>query len=181
MQRRGDQGTSAEVLGDDGIPCVPFVPFRCPTCGRSKPFTSNVRGRLRMHRCKACQQKYRSLELGADAVMEGWAEALGFVQTSARTRVLPNPAHPQARRDGSTRLQRRELAAADELLPEDVADAARVLKGWRVRLAVMRSEKRMASDEAPLAEDLELLERVVTRTGGACLGVRPAPSPPASA
>ena len=128
-----------------------------------------------MHRCKACQQKYRSLELGADAVMEGWDVATADastcrVQTSARTRVLPNPAHPPARRAGSATRERLELAAAAKLFPEDLAAAASVLQGWRVRLATVRTEKRLADDAEPLLEDLELLERVVTRTGGACLG-----------
>ena len=53
---------------DDRIPCVPFVPFRCYYCGKLKPFTSNVRGRLRMHHCKHCNRKYRSWELGPEAV-----------------------------------------------------------------------------------------------------------------
>ena len=58
-------------IDDDRLPCVPFVPFRCPSCGRHKPFTSNVRGRLRVHRCQACGAKYRSWELGPESV-PGW-------------------------------------------------------------------------------------------------------------
>lgn len=58
-----------EDADDDGtLPIVPFVPFRCPTCGRHKPFTYKVRGRLRYHRCQHCNQKYRSFEVGADSV-----------------------------------------------------------------------------------------------------------------
>jgi uncharacterized protein (DUF983 family) len=49
-------------------PCVPFVPFRCPFCGRHKPFTYAVRGRMRYHRCQNCNRKYRSWECGADSV-----------------------------------------------------------------------------------------------------------------
>ncbi len=60
-----------EDLDDARIPCVPFVPFRCYYCGRHKPFTSNVRGRLRTHRCQHCNRKYRSWELDATAVT-GW-------------------------------------------------------------------------------------------------------------
>lgn len=58
-------------LDDDRIPCVPFVPYRCPRCGRHKPFTSNVRGRLRAHQCQECGTKYRSWEMGA-ADVKGW-------------------------------------------------------------------------------------------------------------
>lgn len=54
---------------DDGrVPIVPYVAFRCPTCGRHKPFTYKVRARLRYHRCKHCGQRYRSFEIGADSV-----------------------------------------------------------------------------------------------------------------
>jgi len=55
-------------LDDDRFPVVPFVPFCCPRCGRRKPFTSNVRGTLRMHKCKDCGQIYRSRELGPESV-----------------------------------------------------------------------------------------------------------------
>ena len=55
-------------LDDDRIPCVPFVPYRCPQCGRHKPFTSNVRGRLRAHQCQVCGQRYRSWEMSAKDV-----------------------------------------------------------------------------------------------------------------
>jgi transcription elongation factor Elf1 len=48
---------------DDTQPIVPFVPFRCPVCGRHKPITHGVRGRIRYHRCAACGCKYRSYEM----------------------------------------------------------------------------------------------------------------------
>lgn len=48
---------------DDTTQIVPFVPFRCPQCGRPKPFTSGVRGRLRYHTCRNCGCKYRSYEV----------------------------------------------------------------------------------------------------------------------
>ena len=61
---------------DDHVPAVPFVPFRCPSCGKHKPRTNAVRSRpghrtVRYHRCLACGQKYRSFELRADE-MGGW-------------------------------------------------------------------------------------------------------------
>jgi len=48
---------------DDTVPVVPFVPFRCPRCGRHKPRTHAVQGRLRRHQCQACGCAYRSLEM----------------------------------------------------------------------------------------------------------------------
>jgi len=53
---------------DDKWPVVPFVPFRCPQCGRHKPFTYTVRGRIRLHRCQHCGTRYRSLEVEASKV-----------------------------------------------------------------------------------------------------------------
>lgn len=55
---------------EDGerIACEPFVAFSCQTCGRHKPTTYKVRGRLRYHRFRACGQRYRSFEVGADSV-----------------------------------------------------------------------------------------------------------------
>jgi len=56
---------------DDQVPMVPFVPFRCPHCGRHKPFTYGVVGRVRYHKCQACGKKYRSLEV-APGDVQGW-------------------------------------------------------------------------------------------------------------
>lgn len=55
----------------DRWPVVPYVPFRCPHCLRPKPYTANVRGRLRLHRCQGCGCRFRSIELKPDE-MEGW-------------------------------------------------------------------------------------------------------------
>lgn len=61
-------------LHDSVLPVVPYVPFRCPHCGRHKPFTRGVRGRIRHHVCQACGMKYRSFELTADSVSEWGGE-----------------------------------------------------------------------------------------------------------
>lgn len=53
---------------DAQTPVVPFVPFRCPFCGRNKPRTSDVHGRLRRHRCQACGRRYRSWEMPPDCI-----------------------------------------------------------------------------------------------------------------
>lgn len=58
---------------DSSIRCVPFVPFRCPNCGKHKPFTYGVHGKMRYHKCGACGEKYRSWELSAGDV-RGWGE-----------------------------------------------------------------------------------------------------------
>lgn len=55
------------------VPVVPFIPFRCPTCGRHKPRTYSVRAMpglrtVRYHRCMACGQRYRSFEYRAEEV-----------------------------------------------------------------------------------------------------------------
>ena len=52
----------------DLAPCVPFVPFRCPRCGRHKPQTYAVRGRIRYHRCLSCACVYKSVECGPESV-----------------------------------------------------------------------------------------------------------------
>jgi rubredoxin len=59
---------------DDRVPVVPFVPFYCPSCGTPKPFTSNVRGRTRWHRCKRCGLTYKSREMSLDEAL-GWRSA----------------------------------------------------------------------------------------------------------
>lgn len=52
------------LRGDrDFVPCVRFLPFRCPRCGAFKPRTYTVRARLRYHQCQACGQRYKSLEI----------------------------------------------------------------------------------------------------------------------
>lgn len=48
---------------DNQLPAVPFVPFRCPRCGAVKPFTYGQEGRVRYHRCKFCEGKFRSVEI----------------------------------------------------------------------------------------------------------------------
>lgn len=55
---------------DDQVPVVPFVPFRCPRCGRHKPDTYRVEGRIRYHRCQHCRTRYKSLEVPADQVRD---------------------------------------------------------------------------------------------------------------
>lgn len=60
---------------EDTLPVVAFLPFRCPSCGRHKPFTFNVRGRIRSHQCQSCGTKYRSWEIDA-AQVAGWRGAI---------------------------------------------------------------------------------------------------------
>lgn len=53
---------------EDQVPCVPYVPFRCPYCGRHRPYTHGSRGKIRYHKCNSCGRRYRSYELDATAV-----------------------------------------------------------------------------------------------------------------
>ena len=55
---------------DDRVPVVVFVPFVCPNCGETKPFTHCVRGKMRWHRCRKCGISYKSREMRLDEVDE---------------------------------------------------------------------------------------------------------------
>lgn len=55
---------------EDMGPCVPFVPFRCPHCGRNKPRTTGANGRKRYHRCQSCGRRYSSWELPSESVKD---------------------------------------------------------------------------------------------------------------
>lgn len=60
---------------DDGQmppPLVPFIPYRCPHCGRYKPDTYATRGRMRYHRCGFCHRRYRSWEISAESIGDTW-------------------------------------------------------------------------------------------------------------
>jgi hypothetical protein len=63
---------------EDYVPAVPYVPFRCPSCGKHKPRTYSVRANagqrtVRYHRCLSCGVKYRSFELTAQT-MRLWTQ-----------------------------------------------------------------------------------------------------------
>lgn len=67
-QRREPFDVKGHEDDDDAqTPCVPYVPFSCPFCGRHKPITSGPQGggRLRYHKCQACGRRYRSWQLTA--------------------------------------------------------------------------------------------------------------------
>lgn len=48
---------------EDAVAIVPFVPWRCPSCGDSKPRHYGQEGRVRYHECRECGLRYRSIEL----------------------------------------------------------------------------------------------------------------------
>ena len=58
---------------EDAIACVPFVPWRCPSCGDGKPRTYGQRGLVRYHECRECGLQFRSLEMRGDDLGEGVA------------------------------------------------------------------------------------------------------------
>jgi len=78
MAARAHQADSDD---DDHQLVVAYLPFRCPSCGRHKPFTFNVRGRIRSHQCQSCGTKYRSWEIDAGQV-SNWK---GAVPQAARS------------------------------------------------------------------------------------------------
>lgn len=59
------------------VACVPFVPWRCPSCGDTKPRTYGARGRVRYHECR-CGTFFRSIELDP-AALEGLEQLRGIV------------------------------------------------------------------------------------------------------
>lgn len=59
---------------DDSEQPVPFVPVRCPKCKARKPRTYGQDRRVRYHACQECGHKFRSLEVGPDAV-QGFSPA----------------------------------------------------------------------------------------------------------
>jgi len=57
---------------------VPFLPFRCPQCGSSKPKTYTVRQHqgvpaTRHHQCQSCGQRYKSIELRREE-LKAWVD-----------------------------------------------------------------------------------------------------------
>jgi hypothetical protein len=53
---------AAPMVDPDGVAVVEFVPVRCPHCGRAKPRTDGVRGKIRYHTCRFCRRKFKSVE-----------------------------------------------------------------------------------------------------------------------
>ncbi len=51
--------------GAEPTETVPFVPWRCPRCGRSKTetYSQSRGGRIRYHICKACGKRFKSQEV----------------------------------------------------------------------------------------------------------------------
>jgi hypothetical protein len=54
---------------DEAIAVVAFVPWRCPSCGDTKPRTYGRQGVVRYHECE-CGLKFRSIELPQDELIE---------------------------------------------------------------------------------------------------------------
>lgn len=54
----------------EAIPCVPFIPWRCPTCNSTKPRTYSQHGSVRYHLCQECGLRFRSRELPASLIEE---------------------------------------------------------------------------------------------------------------
>lgn len=65
--RRGPLIEGAEDA--EAIPCVLFVPWRCPSCKGTKPRTYSQRGSVRYHLCP-CGVRFRSREVPASVIEE---------------------------------------------------------------------------------------------------------------
>lgn len=89
---------------DGRRPVVPYVPWRCPSCGSTKPRTYSQSGRTRYHRCQACGIEFLSREIASEALA---------ALPAARGLVLP-PA-PAARPDTRERSLPEALVGAGEL------------------------------------------------------------------
>lgn len=147
-------------MADNGTPppCVPFIAWRCPTCGNAKPRTYGRKGRVRYHECQ-CGTNFRSVEYEGQQ-LHGAAQAEPIVCLSAQLGVADDLSASFSER-AKQRLEVVERRRSNVLADQDIDEAERVLEGWRVRLAVMRTDRRMVDGAAPLPDDLDLLERAV--------------------
>jgi hypothetical protein len=69
MPRQGDGGNVPQE-DEDRRPITPYVPVRCPRCGRTKRKTYGVQGRVRWHRCADCGINFKSLEYPPSQVQQ---------------------------------------------------------------------------------------------------------------
>ena len=120
--------------------------LRCPRCASHNIGT--MRGAdldgAPARRCKACGAGFRVLLVDSVDVVAAIAERPPATGGDAAATVY-----------AATEL----AAAEDEADDEDRELAAEALRGWRVRLAAIRTQKRLDEDAAPFDEDLALLER----------------------
>lgn len=118
-------------------------------------------------RCRGCGATFRVLvATGAELVhlvdqvraerssLAAELAASVAARASAAAVLEPEPAKP----DRAALAAAAEQAADEALVDDDRRPAAEVLAGWRVRLAAVRTEERMALDLPPTDEDLQLLE-----------------------
>ncbi|MBL9076999.1 MAG: hypothetical protein JNL08_05825 [Planctomycetes bacterium] len=151
----------------------------CPRCGGDR--TSVLPGaesrEFAARRCARCGTGFRVVVASsADLVVAVVAAGGVAVQPAA---VVASPAHvddlvpAELRPTAAQRLaDERELERALELTAGDLAEAARALQGWRVRLATVRTRKLLDDELDPRPEDIELLARAVL--GGEGGGFAPA-------
>lgn len=60
----------ADPPPDDAVMQVtPYVPVRCPGCGKSKRETYGVTGRVRYHHCADCGINFKSIEYPPSQVL----------------------------------------------------------------------------------------------------------------
>lgn len=144
----------------------------CPRCGSdalTAPSEVVVDGEhFGARACRRCRHAFRIVVVpsaglaGAlvDAANLAPRPATATADVASRPQTALPPA-PSIEVDEQVDEQDDDGRAANVIEPEDIDDAAQVLQGWRVRLAVARSRKRNEDGIEPRDEDLTLLRAVV--------------------
>ncbi len=143
----------------------------CPRCGRDRldSFRAAESAEFCARRCRACGCAFRVVVATTADVVEAVTTAAGLAPraplppapaAAAIAGAAADPEDPPL--TPSQRLaDAREIEGAAVLTAEDRTDAARMLQGWRVRLASVRTRKLLDDEIDPRPEDLALLARAV--------------------
>ena len=111
-----------------------------------------------LRRCRSCRLTVRMLWVPPDEVLAALQERRAptgeLEELQAQVAELR-----ESLADAQAELQRdrREHLVADVVEAEDLAQARAVVQGWRLRLALVRTQKRSAAALAPVPEDLAVL------------------------
>ncbi len=127
-----------------GLPVVLTVRNRCPRCGSSNVRRDGTPEGVGRCFCRACGSAYRAIAADPGEVTVAPrrdAEVTGI-----------DAAFPKIR--GGTVAARCDGIAADT-----AAEVAHVLADYPVRLATVRTERRVSAGLEPLAADLKLMQR----------------------
>jgi len=140
---RASIATSLAIAASTGrrpLPVVLATIVRCPYCQSGEMTVVHERQPesphpISLRRCLACHRRFRVVTVPAAVLGAALGDDMDALDLPAEER------------------------SAMALHPDDILEARRVLAGWRVRLATIRTERLLATDLDPHAEDMELLER----------------------